>query len=233
MSAFLISPRKRGPRRNAEISSPVIRRQRVRSRIRFWTGLLPHKGDNQMKKVAGLCWFFLCAFLTSNSSFSDEKSEHQPPTLEYFMTYHIEFERSHVVENNRSITNLPGGWIKMKNGDRGRIIPPSGDWHEDLGNGILRFNVRASILMDEGDVIYIEYIGRMQLSEDALTKLGRGEKATDSDFYLVSLPVMHTTSEKYHWVNQAAFVAKGVELQSRNNAGIQPYLRYEIYKVDM
>ena len=60
-------------------------------------------------------------------------------------------------------------------------------------------DVRASILMDDGAQIYVEYKGRVKLTEQGLAKMQAAELLTSEDFYFITSPTVMTIAEKYLW----------------------------------
>jgi len=160
--------------------------------------------------------------------------EASPPTLKYVMSYQADLLPPQVVGPNHLIWDAATagqGWVKAADGSTGKIIHPSADWMEVLPNGTLRLDVRATVEMDDGSLIYVEYAGRLKLNEAGAAKWESGEELGDGDWYFVASPTARTASEKYAWMNDAVFVNKAVAVQGPNNAGKPLFVRYDVYMV--
>ena len=153
--------------------------------------------------------------------------EVKAPTLKYVMTYQADVGPALPVSENLIIFNVYGGWVKTVDGGTGTFIEPSGDWLQVLPNGTFKLDVRASVKMDDGSVILVEYTGRAKLSAAGAEKLNKGQKISGDDaLYFITSPTMRTMSKKYGWVNDAVFVNKYIE------RSINPsYIKYDVYMV--
>lgn len=157
--------------------------------------------------------------------------EASAPTLTYAMTYQADLLPPQVVAPNRLVWDAPSGWVKA--GDAtGKIIEPSADWMTVTAPDGFSLDVRASILMDDGAQIYVEYKGRVKLTEQGLAKMQAAELLTSEDFYFVTSPTVMTIAEKYLWMNDRTFVSKGVAFQPPT-AEKMGYVRYDVYLVNM
>ena len=158
--------------------------------------------------------------------------EGSAPTLEYIMTYQANLSPPQVIVDDRLILNMPeGGWLKTKDGSTGKFIPPSADWLYILPNGTFKLDVRATVQMDDGAQIYLEYTGRVSFTEEGGPKFVNGEELSTNDAYFITSQTMHTASDKYAWMNDAVFVGKMIALQGANDEDQQAFVRYDIYKV--
>ncbi len=72
-------------------------------------------------------------------------------------------------------------------------------------------DVRATVRTDDGELIYIEYGGKIDLTA------GR----------VASAPTMQTGSEKYAWVNSVQFIGDGTLDRDTN------VLTYELYEIKL
>ena len=161
------------------------------------------------------------------------KAQETPaPTLSYAMTYQADLLPPQVVAPNRLVWDAPSGWVKSADGSSGKIIEPSADWMTVTAPDGFSLDVRASILMDDGAQIYVEYKGRVKLTEQGLVKMQASELLTSEDFYFVTSPTVMTIAEKYLWMNDRTFVSKGVAFQPPT-AEKMGYVRYDVYLVNM
>ncbi len=166
--------------------------------------------------------------ITVSTAFSQEVPA---PTLQYVMTYEADLLAPQAVAPDRLVWDAPGGWVKAADGSTGKIIEPSGDWMYVLPNGTLKLDVRASVEMDDGALILVEYTGRLKFTEEGGAKFQNGEVVDGDDWYFITSPTVHTAAEKYAWMNDVVFVGKGVEVQGPNQDGKRLYVRYDVYMV--
>ena len=157
-----------------------------------------------------------------------------PPTLKYVMTYQADLLPPQVVGPNHLVWDAATsgeGWVKAADGSTGKIIHPSADWMEVLPNGALKLDVRATVEMDDGALILVEYTGRIKFNETGAAKWENGEVLGDGDWYFITSPTVRTIAEKYAWMNDVVFINKAVAVQGPNNAGKPLYVRYDVYMV--
>jgi len=154
------------------------------------------------------------------------------PTLTYVMTYQADLRAPQVVAPNRLIWEATSGWVKTGDGTTGKIIAPSADWMTVRGPDSFSLDVRASILMDDGAQIFVEYKGRIKLTEEGLAKMQAGELLTENDFYFIIAPNVMTIAEKYLWMNDAIFVGKTIAFQPPTQDKLG-YVKYDVYVVNM
>jgi hypothetical protein len=88
--------------------------------------------------------------------------------------------------------------------------PMSGiDWFSPSEDGFGRPHVRMPFLTDDGALILLEYRGIAQASE-AFVRAVERDTATDwGDQYLRMALTFDTTSERYQWLTQSLFIARG------------------------
>jgi hypothetical protein len=151
-----------------------------------------------------------------------------PPTLEYLMSYKALLEPPTPVDNSLVIVNVkPGGWVKGPK-INGSFVAPGADWLRIMPSGVLRLDVRASILTDDNQTIYLTYAGVAVHSTESAAKANRGEVVTWKDMqYFITAPTFQTSSEKYAWLNGVQAINKGVEFK----LGEGGYVIYDVYVV--
>ena len=111
-------------------------------------------------------------------------------------------------------------------GDRitGTLVGGGGDWALIGSDGWGRLDVRGQIQTDDGAAIYLSYTGLLQLTEKVMTAVATGTEGTDfEDQYFRTNPRLETGDERYAWVNQTFFVARGRMIPS----GVE----YEVFRV--
>jgi len=111
-------------------------------------------------------------------------------------------------------------------GDRisGSLVGGGGDWLVVGSDGWGRLDVRAQIQTDDGALIYLSYVGLLQLTEDVMAAVAAGTVGTEfDDQYFRTTPRLETGDERYAWVNHTLFVGRGKIIP----AGVE----YEVYRV--
>lgn len=70
-------------------------------------------------------------------------------------------------------------------------------------------DVRATLETHDGAFIYLEYTGKIEMTEAVVKAIG-GEGSTEfGDQYFFTTPRMQTGDERYSWVNNIVCVAQG------------------------
>jgi hypothetical protein len=95
---------------------------------------------------------------------------------------------------------LKGGVVE---GDRvrGRVLPGGGDWIVMGSDGNGRMDIRGTIETDDGELIYANVFGVVSVPEDAVARLGEGERIPWDQIYLRSSPRFETGAKQYGWLN--------------------------------
>lgn len=124
---------------------------------------------------------------------------------------------------SRAFFPVKGGRAK---GDRinGSLVGGGGDWLLLGADGWGRLDVRGQIQTDDGAIIYLSYQGLLQLTEAVMSVAGGAEVETEfDDQYFRTAPRLETGDERYRWVNQVMFVARGRLIRG----GVE----YEVYRL--
>lgn len=109
---------------------------------------------------------------------------------------------------NRLIFEVEDGWIE---GDRINAKAKgdnSADWFVLGADGIGTIDVRALVETDDGHLVFIQYMGRVDMNQ------------AGAPIYIA--PRFETSAENYRWLNAVQAVGKGV-LDG-------PRLTYELYE---
>lgn len=109
----------------------------------------------------------------------------------------------------RAIASVGGGWVK---GDRisGTLVGAGADWVLFGPDGFGRLDVRAQIQTDDGAVLYMTYLGLLEMNEKVRAALAGHRQGTDfADQYFRTTPRLETGDPRYAWVNQTIFVGRG------------------------
>jgi hypothetical protein len=132
--------------------------------------------------------------------------------LEYLMTLHADLAPPLAVDTGSRIVNVEGGWADGPN-IKAKIIAPGADWLQPLPSGVTRIDVRATMLTDDGQQIFMSYNGVIAHSEQSAAKMAGGGSITHADgAYFVVAPTFRTSAEKYAWLNRVQAVGKMVQL---------------------
>jgi hypothetical protein len=146
--------------------------------------------------------------------------------LELEFTYEAEMGEGQVVGSGpygtRMVIPVSGGWVK---GARinGTVTSGGGDWALIGPDGWARFDVRGQIQTDDGAVLYLTYGGVLQLTEKVMAATGSAGETSFGDQYFRTTPCLESGDERYAWVNQTVFVARG----RMSAKGVE----YEVYRV--
>ncbi len=132
--------------------------------------------------------------------------------LEPLMTYHAELRPPVSVGpgpyGTRNIFEVIGGAFEGPR-MRGNLRTGGGDWLLVDAEGIGHLDVRATFETHDGALIYVQYFGRLVLT-DALAQALQGHGQTDfGDTHFVSQPRFETGDLRYAWLNQVMAVGEG------------------------
>lgn len=133
--------------------------------------------------------------------------------LEPEFTYTVELEAPQVVGPGpyglRQVLAVAGGKLS---GDRlhGTVLGSGGaDWMLIGEDGYGRLDVRGQFLTDDDAVLYLSYVGLVEVTDAALAALADGPGTDFGDHYFVTTPRLESGDPRYAWVNQSTFVGQG------------------------
>ncbi len=161
---------------------------------------------------------------------SAHAQETNAPSLTYAMTLHADLGPSQRVAANRIVAPFTGGTLTLADGTTGTVIAPGADWLTVLPTGALALDVRTTVELADGALLYLTYQGRMKTTEAGRAKSAKGETLGPADSYVMTAVTVSTAAEAHAWMNDALFV--GRLAASRSAAGGEsPFIRYDIYKL--
>jgi hypothetical protein len=146
--------------------------------------------------------------------------------LEYLMTLHADLEPPQAIDAANLIFNVKGGWV---DGPRikGKALAPAADWLQILPSGVWRLDVRATIVTDDEQMIFMSYNGVIRLSPDGAAKMASGGALTQSDVaYFATAPTFRTAAEKYSWLSGVQAIGKMVQLSTDP---ANSFVRYDVF----
>lgn len=88
----------------------------------------------------------------------------------------------------------------------GRLLPGSVDWVLIGDDGLGRLDIRATIVTDDGALIYFESRGVSKLPPDGRQRLAAGERLSFAETYIRTTPKLETADARYSWLNEAVLV---------------------------
>jgi hypothetical protein len=148
--------------------------------------------------------------------------------LEHVFDYEVRLERPVVFGagpvGTRVFWQVAAGTVS---GPRlnGTVLGGGGDWMVVGPDGWTRLDVRGQLRTDDGALVYSTYRGLCEPAEAvAATMSGRGPATAFADQYWRVAPVYETGDERYAWLNQSLFVARGRAIEG-------PGVAYEVYRV--
>ena len=144
------------------------------------------------------------------------------PLITYYANLEAPLEVGATPFGNRMIVEVNGGEVtgeKIKGKFRNLA---AADWltmTENYGH----LDVRATIETDDGAYIYVEYTGKLELTEGVQAALAGGGETDYGEQYFFTSPRMQTGDPRYLWVNNIVCVGEG-----RLRAG---RVEYNVYQV--
>ena len=105
-----------------------------------------------------------------------------------------------------------------------RIAMPGGDWHVIGSDQFGRPDVRVQFVTDDGAVVLLHYTGLVERAPAFNEAADTGGGTEWDDQYMRMFMTFDTGAERYAWLNQHLFVARG------RLAG-PAEIEYEIYRV--
>jgi hypothetical protein len=105
---------------------------------------------------------------------------------------------------------------------RAQLGMPGGDWMIYGSDGFGRPDVRVQFVTDDGVLVLLHYTGLVERTAAFTTAADAGAETAWDDQYMRMTMTFDTGSEKYAWLNQRLFLARG-RLAGKNE------IEYEIY----
>jgi hypothetical protein len=101
---------------------------------------------------------------------------------------------------------------------------PGGDWMVYGSDSFGRPNVRVQLVTDDRALILLHYTGLVERTEVFTAAAEAGRETDWQDQYMRMAMTFDTGAQKYEWLNQSLFVARG-RLVGKNE------IEYDIYRV--
>jgi Protein of unknown function (DUF3237) len=170
------------------------------------------------KMLMGLVTSMLSSVAFSGGPSTDIKTE-------YLMTLTAQLDAAQVINSNLFIYNVPSGAVEGPK-IKGKILPPAADWLALLPSGVLRLDVRLTILTDDNQYIYMTYNGVIKTNPATDKKFAEGKEVIKTEEqYFITAPTFQTASPKYAWLNEIQCAGKQIALKGGDGS----YIRYDIF----
>jgi hypothetical protein len=91
----------------------------------------------------------------------------------------------------------------------GRILSGGGDWGLIGQDGRVRLDVRGQFETDDGAFVYMSYEGLIELNEGMQQAIATGGETDFGAQYFYIAPRFETGDERYRWLTQSLFIARG------------------------
>lgn len=90
---------------------------------------------------------------------------------------------------------------------RGRVLPGSGgDWPLVRPDGVIDFDARYMLEVDDGTLIYMQNRGYRWGSQDVMDRMRRQEIVDPSEYYMRVAPKFEVPQGKHDWLARYVFI---------------------------
>ncbi len=90
------------------------------------------------------------------------------------------------------------------------LAMPGTDWIRIEGNGIRRQDQRTQFLADDGTLILMRYDAGLIRGDASFSRaLDSGRRTGFADQYMYMTPLFEVSSDRYAWLTQSLFIARG------------------------
>jgi hypothetical protein len=176
--------------------------------------MIPLKNIKNLKNIAYLLLFFSLKTMAQNNP--------EAPGLEYICELKVKLKPAIVVgetpKGMRRIIPIIGGSFEGPH-IKGEILDGGADWQFIRADGVAELEAHYQIKTDDGVVIYIKNTGLRVASPEVAARISKGEAVPSSEYYFRAVPKFEAPQGKYHWMNNAIFICKGI--RNPNNVAIQ------------
>jgi hypothetical protein len=91
---------------------------------------------------------------------------------------------------------------------RGAVLG-GGEWALIASDGFLRVDVRAQVRTHDDALLYVQYVGLLELNENVQRATSGGGGTKFGDQYFFTNPRFETGDPRYAWLNTTFFVGEG------------------------
>lgn len=142
----------------------------------------------------------------------------QPPALDYVGTLSVlvaePIDVGPTPEGHRRIIPITGGTVS---GPRltGRVLAAGADFQTLHSSELTQLEARYALETDDRAVISVDNAALRSGSQDAMTRLIRGEAVDPAEIYFRCALRLHTSAAGWDWVNRTLFVGTGERYPDR------------------
>lgn len=150
-----------------------------------------------------------------------EMSNPVAPVLEYAFSIQIELERIFWVKPTATGASRAGVYLKdgTVRGPKlnGRVIERSGaDWATLRPNGVIDFDARYMLELDDGAIVYLQNRGYRWGSEEAMAAMARHEPVEPGTYYFRVSPKFEAPEGPHEWLCRHVFVGTAEKTPTGN-----------------
>jgi len=135
------------------------------------------------------------------------------PTLDFVCELKVKLKPPYVVGETphgmRRIIPIIGGSFEGP-AMKGEILDGGADWQIVRKDGVAELEAHYQIKTDDGVIIYVKNTGLRVATPEVAARIGKGEQVSPSEYYFRAVPKFEAPEGKYHWMNNAIFICKGV-----------------------
>ncbi len=134
------------------------------------------------------------------------------PRLEHLFDMHADLETPQMVgatpQGMRQIFPVKAGTVEGPR-IKGEVLSGGGDWALVRSDGAIQLDVRATVRMDDGALVYATYGGLIVASPEVFGRLFQGQDVPLSEYYFYTNPMFQTGAPQYAWLNQLIAIGRG------------------------
>lgn len=99
----------------------------------------------------------------------------------------------------------------------GRVVPMSGgDWALVRADGVLDFDARYLLELDDGTTVYLQNRGFRWASDEAMARMREQQDVAHGDYYMRVTPRFEVPAGPHDWLNRYVFVGVAEKLPGAN-----------------
>lgn len=144
------------------------------------------------------------------------------PQLEYAFSIGITLTKAHYLKPTtmgatRAAVYAAEGTIEGP-GIKGKVVPMSGgDWPLVRPDGVIDFDARYMLELDDGTMIYLQNRGyRWAFTQEVAERMSRNEPADSSEYYMRVSPKFDVPEGPHDWMAKHVFVGVAEKVPGAN-----------------
>lgn len=143
------------------------------------------------------------------------------PQLEFAFTVSIELSKPYYLRpssmgSERAAVYAAAGTVEGPN-IRGRVIPYSGgDFPLVRPNGVIDFDARYLLELDDGTLVYLQSRGYRWAVPDATERMQRNEALEPHEYYMRVSPKFDVPDGPHEWLGRHVFIGVAEKMPGAN-----------------